>query len=357
MTKGGGRPGDEGGDRGVRRRARRSGRRRRLRGRPWEAERVAILKNLSARSDVRDDPLRPRRVALQPERDLADLRLRGRILLARAAISTAASTTSTGSDGKRQKPPIHARKRHGSEIRSERRQRRRHRRVGRRRRHARQRTGAEGRQSRRAGSGQAHGILRFHQRRMAELHPARLDGYAHDLRQLAGSQELPQPAGLDRQVRRRNDDALGRRLAALAGARVQGGDRPTATSRRQSSRLADHARRSGALLRPRRREDGRHAHRRPARLAGQQQFQGLRGRRRQARLQGMSTPAGWRSTPFPRDGRVACHQTGFCFQGCKWGAKWSTLYTEIPKGEATGNHGGSPGYAMSRRSSTTLPAR
>ena len=40
---------------------------------------------------------------------------------------------------------------------------------------------------------------------------------------------------------------------------------------------------------------------------------------------------------IPGDGRVACHQTGFCFQGCKWGAKWSTLYTEIPKGEATGN--------------------
>ena len=39
----------------------------------------------------------------------------------------------------------------------------------------------------------------------------------------------------------------------------------------------------------------------------------------------------------PGDGRVACHQTGFCFQGGKWGAKWSTLYTEIPKGEATGN--------------------
>jgi choline dehydrogenase-like flavoprotein len=37
-----------------------------------------------------------------------------------------------------------------------------------------------------------------------------------------------------------------------------------------------------------------------------------------------------------RDGRVACHQTGFCFQGCKWGAKWSTAYTEIPLGEATG---------------------
>jgi len=37
-----------------------------------------------------------------------------------------------------------------------------------------------------------------------------------------------------------------------------------------------------------------------------------------------------------RDGRNACQQTGFCFQGCKWGAKWSTLYTEIPKGEETG---------------------
>lgn len=38
-----------------------------------------------------------------------------------------------------------------------------------------------------------------------------------------------------------------------------------------------------------------------------------------------------------RDGRPACQQTGFCFQGCKWGAKWSAAYTEIPLGEATGN--------------------
>jgi len=39
----------------------------------------------------------------------------------------------------------------------------------------------------------------------------------------------------------------------------------------------------------------------------------------------------------PRDGRGACQQIGFCFQGCKSGAKWSTLYVEIPKGEKTGN--------------------
>ncbi|MGL1409720.1 GMC family oxidoreductase N-terminal domain-containing protein, partial [Vibrio parahaemolyticus] len=30
-------------------------------------------------------------------------------------------------------------------------------------------------------------------------------------------------------------------------------------------------------------------------------------------------------------------QQGFCVQGCKTGAKWSTLYTEIPRAEATGN--------------------
>ncbi len=38
----------------------------------------------------------------------------------------------------------------------------------------------------------------------------------------------------------------------------------------------------------------------------------------------------------PRDDRGSCMQLGFCFQGCKSGAKWSTLVAEIPKGEATG---------------------
>lgn len=35
--------------------------------------------------------------------------------------------------------------------------------------------------------------------------------------------------------------------------------------------------------------------------------------------------------------RPMCQQTGFCFQGCKWGAKWSSAYTDIEQGEATGN--------------------
>jgi len=38
------------------------------------------------------------------------------------------------------------------------------------------------------------------------------------------------------------------------------------------------------------------------------------------------------------DGRPQCRQTGFCMSGCAIGAKWSTLYTEVPKAEATGNY-------------------
>ena len=38
------------------------------------------------------------------------------------------------------------------------------------------------------------------------------------------------------------------------------------------------------------------------------------------------------------DDRVACQQTGFCFQGCKWGAKWSTAYTDVPRAMDTGNY-------------------
>lgn len=38
-----------------------------------------------------------------------------------------------------------------------------------------------------------------------------------------------------------------------------------------------------------------------------------------------------------RDGRPGCQQRGFCFQGCRFGAKWSTLYTELPAAAATGH--------------------
>ena len=38
-----------------------------------------------------------------------------------------------------------------------------------------------------------------------------------------------------------------------------------------------------------------------------------------------------------RHGRPACRQIGFCNSGCAIGAKWSTLYTEIPAAEKTGH--------------------
>ncbi|MBZ5527616.1 MAG: GMC family oxidoreductase [Acidobacteriia bacterium] len=40
--------------------------------------------------------------------------------------------------------------------------------------------------------------------------------------------------------------------------------------------------------------------------------------------------------PKTFDGRGFCIQQGFCVQGCKMGAKWSTLYTDIPRAERTG---------------------
>ena len=39
----------------------------------------------------------------------------------------------------------------------------------------------------------------------------------------------------------------------------------------------------------------------------------------------------------PRDDRNQCQQLGFCFQGCKMGAKWSTLYSELPRAMETGH--------------------
>jgi len=39
--------------------------------------------------------------------------------------------------------------------------------------------------------------------------------------------------------------------------------------------------------------------------------------------------------PVARNGRPGCRHIGFCWSGCAIGAKWSTLYTEIPAAEAT----------------------
>ena len=41
--------------------------------------------------------------------------------------------------------------------------------------------------------------------------------------------------------------------------------------------------------------------------------------------------------PIARDGRPGCQQISFCHSGCAIGAKWSTLYTEVPAAELTGH--------------------
>ena len=54
---------------------------------------------------------------------------------------------------------------------------------------------------------------------------------------------------------------------------------------------------------------------------------------------------------------VLVEQYGFCFQGCKSGAKWSTLYTEIPAAEKTGKLELRTKYSRGLASSITPKAR
>ena len=229
-----------------------------------------------------------------------------------------------------------------------------HHRLRRRRRHARQRAGAEGHQGRDPGGRRAHRDTRTSSTTSGTSF-AQLAWL--DKRTTSGNwrvaQGLPEPAGLDRQGGRRLDHALGRRLAALPGARVQGTSDLRRHRRRQPARLADHAGRDGALVRQGRGQDGRDPHQRhPAACPATTTSRCWRPAPRSSATR-KSTPATWRSTAEPRDGRGACQQIGFCFQGCKSGAKWSTLYTEIPKGEATGNLEVRPNAHGAARSSTT----
>ena len=191
---------------------------------------------------------------------------------------------------------------------------------------------------------------------MGELRPARVEGHAHDLRQLAGSQGLPPSAGLDRQGGRRNVDPLGRRVAPLAGARVQGRLDLRPYPRRQSPRLAADARRARALLRQGRGQDGRDPHERLAGTAGQQQFQGLQGWGRQARLQGVPhRPDGDQFRRARRPQFLPADR--ILFPGLQVGREMVDALHRDSEGRGDRQHGGSPGVRMSRRSSTTPRAR
>ena len=50
----------------------------------------------------------------------------------------------------------------------------------------------------------------------------------------------------------------------------------------------------------------------------------------------------------PRADRTSCQQLGFCFQGCKMGAKWSTLYHRDPGRRGDRPAGGAARSSMAR---------
>ena len=91
--------------------------------------------------------------------------------------------------------------------------------------------------------------------------------------------------------------------------------------RRQPARLADHARRDGAVVRQGRGQDGHDAA--PTafpRLPGNNNYKVLEAGARKLGYKEVHT-GNMSINSQPRDGRGACQQIGFCFQGCKSGAQ------------------------------------
>jgi hypothetical protein len=106
--------------------------------------------------------------------------------------------------------------------------------------------------------------------------------------------------------------------------------------RRQPARLAGDAGGDGALVREGREAHGRdRAEHRHGLSPLAQLFKVLAtGAKRVGYKEILSGPMAINTEPY--DDRAACQQLGFCMQGCKMGAKWSTLYTDIPRAEASG---------------------
>ena len=163
----------------------------------------------------------------------------------------------------------------------------------------------------------------LHQRRMEVVRPARLAGHAHHLGHLARGEGLRRPAGVDLQDRRRHHHALGRRLAAPAGARVQGahdvyGDIKGAnlmdwplTLKELEPYYAKAEDKMGVT-----RTNGIPG------LPGNNNFKVMYAGAKKLGYKEVHT-GNMAINSQPRDGRGRCMQLGFCFQGCKSGAKWS----------------------------------
>ena len=309
----------------------------------WEAHRLAVLRASRPPffQKVRAASSRP----LQPEGGLAALRLRGLSPPTRAATSTAASTTSTWLRGRHDHgAPFDLNDDSVVVI------------VG---------SGAGGgtlgtelapRASRSSSSKPAAATKsRISSTTNGRASPSSPGPTCARPPAVARREGFPEPARLDRQGRRRLDGPLGRRFAALPGARVQGPDDLRRRSGRQPARLADHPGGSRALLRQGRGQDGRDAHQRHSRACPATTIQGPRGRRQEARLQGGPyRPHGDQLAPTRR--APGCQQIGFCFQGCKSArnGRRSMPRSRRARRPASSKCGRKPGAA---RSSTMRPAR
>jgi choline dehydrogenase-like flavoprotein len=149
-------------------------------------------------------------------------------------------------------------------------------------------------------------------------------------------QGLRQSSGLDRQGRRRFDDALGRRVAALRRARVQG---KSAYGGLPGANLLDWPITLAEMEPWYAKAETRWASPGPTAFPACPATTISRCWRPVRRKLGYKTVHTGNMADQQRAARRAWRLPAdrFCFQGCKSGAKWSTLYTEIPKGEATGN--------------------
>ena len=168
---------------------------------------------------------------------------------------------------------------------------------------------------------------------------------------------LPEPAGLDLQDRGRHHHALGRRLAALPGARVQGPQRSTARS--QGANLLDWPI-TLAELEPyyARAED----------KMGVTRTNGIPGLPGNNNFKVMYTGAkrlGYKEVHTgrmainsePRHDRPSCQQIGFCFQGCKSVGEVEHALHRDPGRRSPPASSSSGPNATCCRSSTTPPAR
>ena len=177
-----------------------------------------------------------------------------------------------------------------------------------------------------------HETRGFHQRRMGELRPARLDGQAHDLRRLAGARRTSptcRPGSSSRSAARRPTGPAPRCASRSTSSRRC---RPTASSRAPTCSTGRSRSPSWSPITPRPRT--RWAS--PAPTAGRACPATTTSRCSKAGADKLGYKechtGNMAINSATATAAIACQQTGFCFQGCKWGAKWSTLYTEIPQG-------------------------